>query len=182
MLGISVAGALLCFTSLRENSARDQIYTAQISDLKEKTAQLTGKGQEVKQQMTPDQQNLLIAAHKLVSNKNFGWSRLFSDLESVMPGNVSASRITVKNVFSEGDQVRAELELAVLSHDYASVMSMIDQMNNSGLFHAELRGQDLQKTDRTTFSEYTLRVIYSPTRSAVEPTVDVAQNNAGGAQ
>lgn len=182
MLGISVAGALLCFTSLRENSARDQIYTSQISDLKEKTEQLAGKGQEVKQQMTPDQQNLLIAAHKLVSNKNFVWSRLFSDLESVMPGSVSASRITVKNVFSEGDQVRAELEFAVLSHDYASVLSMIDQMNNSGLFQAELRGQDLQKTDRTTFTEYTLRVIYSPTFKIAEPTVDVAQNNAGGAQ
>jgi len=182
MLGISVAGALLCFTSLRENSARDQIYTSQISDLKEKTDQLTGKGQEVKQQMTPDQQNLLIAAHKLVSNKKFVWSRLFSDLESVMPGSVSASRITVKNVFSEGDQVRAELELAVLSHDYPSVSSMMEQMNNSGLFQAELRGQDLQKTDRTTFTEYTLRVIYTPTFKIAEPTVDVAQNNAGGAQ
>ena len=42
----------------------------------------------------------------------------------------------------------------------------MEQMNNSGLFQAELRGQDLQKTDRTTFSEYTLRVIYSPTYKA----------------
>ena len=94
MLGISVAGALLCFTTLRANSARDQDidFADQIAILKEKIDDLTGKGQEVKQQLSPDQQNLLIAAHKLVSNKNFVWSRLFSDLESVMPGSVSASK------------------------------------------------------------------------------------------
>jgi Tfp pilus assembly protein PilN len=182
MLGISVAGALLCFSTLRNNSIEDQRYVATIADLRGQVDRLTGKGIEVQQQLSPDQQNLLIAAHKLVSNKNFVWSRLFSDLESVMPGTVSASKISVKNVYSEGGQVRAELEFAVLSHDYTSVMSMIDQMNNSGLFQAELRGQDLQKTDRTTFTEYTLRVIYTPTYRISEPATDVAQNNTGGVQ
>ena len=181
MLGISVGGALLCFGILRNNSIEDQRLVGQISDLQGQVDQLKGRGNEVKQQLSPDQQNLLIAAHKLVSNKNFVWSRLFSDLETVMPTSVSASRISVKNVFSEGDQVRAELDFAVLSHDYPAVLTMIDQMNNSGLFQAELRGQDLQKTDRTTFTEYTLRVIYSPTRQLGGPVTDVAQNT-GGAQ
>lgn len=181
MLGISVGGALLCFGILRNNSIEDQRLVGQISDLQGQVDQLKGRGNEVKQQLSPDQQNLLIAAHKLVSNKNFVWSRLFSDLETVMPTSVSASRISVKNVFSEGDQVRAELDFAVLSHDYPAVLTMIDQMNNSGLFQAELRGQDLQKTDRTTFTEYTLRVIYSPTHQLGGPVTDVAQNT-GGAQ
>ena len=182
MLGISVAGALLCFGVLRSNSVDDQRLVAKIAELQQQLDTLNGRGKEVQQQLSPDQQNLLIAAHKLVSNKKFVWSRLFSDLESVLPTSVSASKISVKNVFSEGDQVRAELDFAVLSHDYTSVLSMIDQMNNSGLFQAELRGQDLQKTDRTTYSEYTLRVIYTPTFRINEPTTDVAQNNAGGVQ
>jgi hypothetical protein len=100
-----------------------------------------------------------------------------------MPNGVSASRIAVKNVFSEGDQVRADLDFAVLAHDYPNVQEMIDRMNNSGLFQAELRGQDLQKTERTTFTEYSLHVIYSPTYRISSGTVtDIAQNTTGGGQ
>jgi Tfp pilus assembly protein PilN len=182
MLGISVAGAVFAFATLRSNSAAQERLHGQIAELQRSVDDLTGKGKDIQQQLSPEQQNLLIAAHKLVSNKDFVWSKLFSDLEAVMPGGVSASKISVKNVFSEGGQVRAELEFAVLSHDYPAVGGMIDQMNNSGLFQAELRGQDLQKTDRTTFTEYTLRVIYTPTYRINEPTTDVAQNSGGGAQ
>jgi Tfp pilus assembly protein PilN len=182
MLGLSVAGALLCFGWLESNSRQDKDYRAQIERLHVTIDDLNGKGQQVQQQLTPDEQNLLIAAHKLVANKNFVWSRLFSDLESVLPGSVSASKISVKNVFSEGDQIRAELEFSVLAHDYSAVMDMIERMNNSGLFQAELRGQDLQKTDRSTFTEYTLRLVYSPTYRLTAPAGDVAQNDRGGAQ
>ena len=182
MLGVSVAGALFAFAQLRSNSTEDKRLQDQITELQKSVDDLAGRGKEVQQQLSPDQQNRLIAAHTIVANKSFNWSRLFSDLEAVMPEGVSASKISVKNVYSEGGQVRAELEFAVLSHDYASVGAMMDQMNNSGLFQAALRGQDLQKTDRTTFSEYTLRVIYTPTYRLAEPTTDMAQNNAGGAQ
>ena len=181
MLGISVAGAIFAFATLRTNSIEQERLRSQIAELKTSVDELTGKGKQVQQQLTPDQQSLLIAAHKLVANKDFVWSKLFSDLESVMPGSVSASKISVKNVYSEGGQVRADLEVSVLSHDYASVGGMIDQMNNSGLFQTSLRGQDLQKTDRSTYTEYTLRVIYTPYRNS-GPTTDVAQNDSGGAQ
>jgi len=180
MLGLSVAGALLCFAVLESNSRRDKAYRAQIDELSVRIKDLRGKGEQVKQQLTPEQQNLLIAAHKLVDNKNFVWSRLFSDLESVLPGSVSASKISVKNVYTEGDQVRAELEFSVLAHDYPAVQEMIERMNGSGVFQAELRGQDRQKTERTTYTEYALRLIYSPTYRLTAPTVDVAQNNEGG--
>jgi Tfp pilus assembly protein PilN len=116
----------------------------------------------VQQQLSPDQQTLLIASHKLVANRTFSWSRLFADLESVLPGGVSASRISVNNVFKDGDKTKAELDLAVLSRDYQSVITMIDAMNNSGMFQAELRGQDLQKNERVAYTEYTLHLVYSP--------------------
>jgi Tfp pilus assembly protein PilN len=183
MLGISVAGALWCFARLRANSVRNEEYRVSIDQMDTDIKRLHGEGEKIQQQLTPEQQNLLIAAHKLVANKDFVWSRLFSDLESVLPGGVSASRIAVKNVFSEGDQVRADLDFSVLAHDYPAVQEMIEHMNNSGLFQAELRGQDLQKTERTTFTEYTLHVIYSPTyRISNGPAIDVAQNTAGGDQ
>jgi len=182
MLGISVAGAIYCFAILRENSIKDREALARIEVMNAEIARLQGEGKKLQQQLSPEQQNLLIAANRLVAHKDFIWSRLFSDLEGVMPGSVSASRIAVKNVFSEGGQVRAELDFAVLSHDYAAVDTMINQMNNSGVFQAEMRGQDLQKTERSTFTEYTLQLIYSPTYRLSAPPVEVAQNSSGGAQ
>jgi hypothetical protein len=55
----------------------------------------------------------------------------------------------------------AELDFAVVSKDYESVMAMINDMSSSGIFQAELRGQDLQR-DKGNLSEYTLRLIYTP--------------------
>lgn len=57
-------------------------------------------------------------------------------------------------------------------------------MNNSALFRAELRGQDLQQNERVTYTEYTFRVIYSPPNytTAAVPTGDIAQNETGGGQ
>ena len=66
---------------------------------------------------------------------------------------------------------------------YHSVMAMIENMNNSGLFQAQLRGQDLQKTERLTFTEYTFRLIYTPSYGYVTaPVTDVAKNEQGGTQ
>ncbi len=129
--------------------------------MEKEVAELKEKGAKVQQSLTPEQQSLLIASHKLVASKSFGWSRLFADLEAVLPGSVSASRISVQNIFKDGDRIKAELDFSVLSRDYQSVMNLIGNMNNSGIFQAELRGQDLQKTERITYTEYTLHIIYS---------------------
>jgi Tfp pilus assembly protein PilN len=182
LLTVSMLGAVYAFAVLRNNNIENQQKVEEIAQLESQIKALNAQGEKIQQQLTPEQQNLLIAAHKLISNKTFVWSRLFSDLEAVMPNSVSASRIVVRNVYDDGGQVKAELEFAVLSADYSSVQSMIDSMNNSGLFQAELRGQDLQKTERMTFSEYTLRLIYSPSRGLSTPQIDIAQNDQGGAQ
>ena len=51
------------------------------------------------------------------------------------------------------------------------------------VLQAELRGQDLQKNERITYSEYTFHVIYTPTNGyTAAPTGDLAQNHQGGGQ
>lgn len=180
-LAFAVSGAVLAFADLRNTKAQNEIAKADIARMKTEVQELRGKGELVQQQLTPEQQNLLIAAHKLVANKSFGWSRLFADLEALLPGSVSVSRIAVEDIYKDGDRTKADLEFAVLSRDYQSVVTMIDNMNNSGTFQAELRGQDLQKTDTITYTEYTLRLIYMP-RYAYTPaatTSDVAQTQGG---
>jgi len=183
MLVVATIGGVFCLARLNENSKKNELLVSAIKERQGEIERLKGEGAKVQQLLTPDQKALLTASHKLVANKTFGWSRLFADLEAVLPGSVSASRIAVEDVYQEGDRIRAVLELAVLSRDYPAVMVMIENMNNSGLFQAELRGQDLQKNERITFTEYTFRIIYTPGYGyATGPATDIAQNQAGGAR
>ncbi len=183
LLLVSAIVGVYCMARLNDNRKQDELLAKAIQERQTEIQRLKGEGEKVQQLLSPEQKAMLTASHKLVANKTFGWSRLFSDLESVLPGSVSASRISVDNIYQDGDRIKAELELGVISRDYPAVMSMIENMNNSGLFRAELRSQDLQKNERVTYSEYTFRVVYSPTNSYVSaPTADIAQNQQGGGQ
>ena len=182
LLALAASGSILGFAKLREYTNDNEIVKAEIALMDEELAALNKKGERVQQEIPPDKRALLIGAHKLVVNKSFGWSRLFADLETVLPGSVSASRIAVENTYKDGNQIKADLEFAVLSRDYQSVETMINNMNNSGVFKAELRGQDRQKTERLTFTEYTLHLVYTP-RFALpttgNPASDLVQNQGG---
>lgn len=180
LLLVAAVLTIACLAWLKQNSNTNKTLAERITAANTEIARLRGEGEKVQQQLSPEQKAILSASHKLVANKTFGWSRLFADLESVLPGNVSASRITVQNIYQDGDRVKAELELGVLSRDYSAVSNMIANMQNTGTFQAELRGQDLQKTDRMTYTEYTLKVIYSPGYGYAASPPDVAQNEQGG--
>jgi len=184
LLLISAVSGVYFLARLNQYSKENERLAASIQESQDEIQRLKGEGEKVQQLLTPEQKAILTASHKLVANKNFGWSRLFTDLEGVLPGSVSASRVAVNNVFQDGGRIKAELELGVLSRDYGSVQQMLENMNNSGLFRAELRGQDLQQNERVTYTEYTFRVIYSPPNytAAAVPTGDIAQNQTGGDQ
>lgn len=172
LLTLSALGAMLVFSSIRDIGQRTDLAKSQTADLGSKLKDLNSKGEMVQQQLSPAQKAVLVGAHRLVANKSFGWSRLFADLESVMPGGVSASRIGIENVYRDGAVVKAELSMAVLTRDYRSVLEMIDSMNSSGLFRAELRSQDLKEAERSTFTEFSMRVVYSPRPATAEQAPD----------
>lgn len=183
LVAFSVAGAIVAFAKLGYINNDIELAKLQSQEMQMQLDELNQKGNLVQQQLTPEEQSLLIAAHKLVANKNFGWSRLFADLESVLPGSVSVSRIAVENVYKTPDgRTQAELDFAVLSRDYQSVLTMIERMNGTGNFQADLRGQDLQKNDHFSYTEYTLHLVYRPAGGTVisTPTSDVAQTQGGG--
>lgn len=178
LVAFSVAGAIFAFAKLNYISKDNEIAKSQTQEMQAQLNDLNQKGELVQQQLTPEEQSLLIAAHKLVANKNFGWSRLFADIESVLPGSVSVSRIAVENVYKTADgRTQAELDFAVLSRDYQSVLTLIERMNGSGEFQADLRGQDLQKSEYFSYTEYTLHLVYRPSGSysVSAPPSDVAQ-------
>ncbi len=157
MFGLSLVALVYFLADWRTSKADDDIVKTEVSAMEIELQKLKGEGEKVQQQLTPEQKNLLVASHKLVAKKNFRWSYLFADLEKVLPTSVSVSRINVENVYKG----KAEIDFAVLSRDYQSVINMIDRMNSTGIFSAELRGQDLQNGDTITFSEYSMRLIYT---------------------
>lgn len=184
LLAIGIGAAMVGISQWYGYHSQNELARKQVDEMEAEVKRLTGEGEKVQQQLTPAQRDILVASHKLVANKAFGWSRLFADLEGVLPGSVSASRIAVENIYRDGDRVRAELELGVISRDYQAVMGMLGTMNNSGLFQAELRSQDLQQNEHGSFTEYTLHLVYTPSAGQSVPTREeiAKDNNGGGAQ
>jgi Tfp pilus assembly protein PilN len=182
VLVISMAATMLLLVKLRDNTQKIEVAESEISQMRDEVAGLKSKGETVQQQLSPEEREVLVASHKLVANKSFGWSRLFADLENVIPGSVSASRISVENIYRDGDRIKAELDFGVLSRDYSSVMAMIGTMNASGIFQAELRGQNLQQNRYSTYSEYTLHLIYTPAYGYSPSSTDLARADGGAAQ
>jgi Tfp pilus assembly protein PilN len=180
MILFAAIGGIYSLSRLNANRKENDALVAKNQEKQTEISRLKGEGEKVQQLLTPDQKTLLVAAHKLVANKRFGWSRLFADLEAVLPSNVSASRIAVQNIYDDAGRMKAELEVGVISKDYPGVEALIENMNNSGMFRAELRGQDLQKNERITYTEYTFHVIYTPAYGySTGPTIDIARNQGG---
>ena len=91
LLAFSVVGAVLCFAKLSDIRKNNELAKNDIVEIEKKITELNSQREAVQEELTPDQRARLIGTHKLVANKSFGWSRLFSDLEQVLPGSVSAS-------------------------------------------------------------------------------------------
>ena len=140
----------------------DKLTDSEIKAFNKELDELNDKGENVQRQLSPLQRDLLVGAHKLVASKGFGWSRLFADLESMLPPRVSTSRIEVKKISKEQGRTVASLEIVVLSAEPNLVIQMLDRMGNSGIFRGDMRRQERREVDGKVLSEVTLDVVYFP--------------------
>ncbi len=144
--------------------ANSTVVTAQsqINSMSQQERAIQKQADDVKNSLSAEQLKTLKAAHELVDRKQFSWSRLFTDLESTLPGAVRVSRITVRDVAARGQETIAELDLTVIAKKSTTVTEMIADMDKGGIFQAELRSQNLQKGRGESGTEYELYVIYRP--------------------
>ena len=171
ILFVSVIGLIIVVqltTSLRRQTA---IAEAEVNRLKQEEQLLMSKADELKKAFTVDQQRALKAAHQLVDRKNFSWSRLLSDLEGSLPNDVRVTRISVRDVGSEGSQTIADLDLVVFSKSSETVINMIKSINREGVFYATLINQNLQKGRGEVGTECELAVVYRPRAGFVSESV-----------
>ena len=170
-----VAVSLVCliFIVRATRHANAQAYAVQndINTLALQERSLRQQAEAVKNSLTAEQLQTLGAAHTLVDRKHFSWSRLFADLEQALPGTVRVKRIAVRGVSTRGDETLAELELAVVAKSPATITEMIAEMDRAGIFHAELRAQNLQRGRGESGAEYELYVVYRPRAGSPADTV-----------
>jgi Tfp pilus assembly protein PilN len=161
-----VVVSLICLTFIvratRQANAAAYAVQNDINTLALEERDLRQQALAVKNSLTAEQIQTLGAAHMLVDRKHFSWSRLFADLEQALPGAVRVKSIAVRGVATRGDETLAELELTVVAKSPAMVTEMISEMDRAGIFHAELRAQNLQRGRGESGAEYELFVVYRP--------------------
>jgi Tfp pilus assembly protein PilN len=162
----SFLALLLIVSRARETNRQAVLVANDVNTLRLQANALKVRADEVKAALTPEQRQLRDAAELLVERKRFSWSRLFADLEASLPGNVRVTRISVRDVASQGGRTSAELELQVVSKNPNDVTAMISDMSRTAIFDATLMAQNLQRGRNETGTESTLRVIYRPSTGA----------------
>ncbi len=163
IITLSSLVALIFIISLTsQTNTKAQAVERDLNSLSEQMKLLGKQASDVKDAMTVEQRDSLLAAQSLVDRKRFSWSRLFADLEAALPGGVRVSRISVRDVALRGEQTIAILELAVIEKSPGSVTGMIAEMDRGGVFQAEPVAQELQKGRGESGTQWTLRVRYTP--------------------
>ena len=160
ILFVSLIGLILVVRLTTTAKAEADRAEAEINKLKQQEHALMQDAEKLKASFTPDQQQALPAAHRLVDRKMFSWSRLLADLEASVPENVKVSRISVQDVTRDTDGTIAQLELAVFTKDPSTITNMISSMHKEGIFYLELRNQNLQKGRGEAGTEYEFAVTY----------------------
>jgi hypothetical protein len=162
----SLIALVFIISKSSQTSAQAKVVDRDLQSLREQAEALKQEATKISDALTPEQRRTLDAAHLLVDRKRFSWSLLFSDLETAMPNNVRVARINVRDVVVHSGQTMADLELTVVGKDPNDVTGMIRDMGRSGIFQAELLGQNLQKGKGEGGTEWTLRVRYTPRAGA----------------
>jgi Tfp pilus assembly protein PilN len=181
VLFVSLIGLVLVVRLTSQAGKEADAAQLEINGLKQQEKSLLEAAQAVKNTFTPDQQQALPAAHRLVDRKGFSWSRLLADLENSLPNNVKVSRIAVRAVSTQSNQTVAQLDLAVFAKTPSTISEMISAMHKEGIFQVELRSQNLQKGRGESGTEYDLYVIYRSRPSyATESVAEVDDARKGG--
>jgi Tfp pilus assembly protein PilN len=160
----------LVYTLAEHRRVRAEAETAerQVETLRREHGQLKAQAEEIRQNIPPEQQQALRAAHALVEDRSFSWSQLFSDLEEALPAGVRVSRINVREVKRYGDQTRADLDLTVVGRAASDVINMIADMRRAGTFAADPLTSNQKSGKGEAGYEWVLRVSYVQRARRVE--------------
>jgi Tfp pilus assembly protein PilN len=161
----SFVGLLLIAKTTIQTNAQTQTAAAEVAKLQKQVSERTEAAKAIESALTTDQKQNLKSAHALIDRKRFSWALMLADLEHVLPNDVRVTRIAVKGVRVQDDRTVANLELVVGSKDPTNVTRMIEEMDQGGVFQAQLVSTNPQRGRGETGAEYELDVYYVPRAS-----------------
>ena len=182
ILFVSVIGLVIVVRLTAVAKSQGNATQLEINNLRQQDQALMKSADEIKSLLSPEQQQAVPAAHQLVDRRKFLWSKLLVDLEASLPANVKVSRIAVRDVTTQGDQMVAELELVLFAKSPDTINEMISAMYQEGIFQPELRSQTLQKGRGESGTEYGFAVIYRPRSGYVHENVAEITAPAAGSE
>jgi hypothetical protein len=172
---VILVSIVLSISTKAEVGGLQKLTDSELESFNKELEELEAKGKNIQKQLTPIQRDLLVGSHRLVASKGFGWSRLFADLESMLPRQVSTSRIEVERVSKDQGGTVAVLEVSVLSPNPNLVIEMLDNMRNSGIFRADMRRQERREVDGKVLNEFSLEVVYMPRNAVIADSASASR-------
>jgi type IV pilus assembly protein PilN len=104
---------------------------------------------------TRDQSQFL---NGLIQRKAFSWTRVFEDLERVMPNSLHV--VSLKPELNEQDQL--ELEMKVAADNRAGAVDLVHRMEGSKHFQRPQLVQEQESQERGSGVSATIRALYIP--------------------
>lgn len=157
---ISIALALLAWSSYSD-AERDRIH---ISELRRQIAEIErAKGQNeaiLNQPVNQEARDQIRFWNDVIDQKYLSWTRLFSDLEKIMPPR--AFVVSVKPSLEAQQQMK--LELVIGGEQHESPVDLIRRMESSDLFHlTKLKSESTANPTRgQNIFEFGLDTYYTP--------------------
>ncbi len=171
--------ALLIALSLMERGQTDQML-ATISGLESRVAKLAQEEARL-QGILRKPQNAVVLERSLFLNsllyaKGISWTRLFDDLEAVMPHNVRLisirPQVSANQVAGSGNEVLLEMEVG--SESEAPVGQLLVKLENSARFGLTTLQNRVPPSQNEPLLRYRFTVVY---RQALESPKPVAVTN-----
>ena len=183
---ILAAGSLIAlfiiFSQNQQVTRQSALVQSDVNKLKGEISQIKQQDQEVAQSLTPQQKRDWFAAHDLINRKRFPWSRLFTDLEGILPAGVRVNRIGVRDIAARDGDIVSEFEMVLQSSEPLIINTIIERMQNGGVFQAEMINQTLLKGKDEKGLESALRVRYRSRAGVATGATQVATVQTGGTQ
>jgi Tfp pilus assembly protein PilN len=157
---VSLVAVVYVLAQYRSARAEADAAARQVETLQRERKQLEVQAAEIRQNIPPEQQEAIKAAHELVEDRSFSWSQLFADLEDALPSSVRVSRINVRQVQRYGEHTRADLDLTVVGREPNDVTRMLEDMRRGGTFAATPLSSNQKSGKGESGFEWLLRVNY----------------------
>jgi Tfp pilus assembly protein PilN len=182
-----VFNAVLYWDYFTSSEDRRDDLTATQARIAEQEAAISTLRSQLQGLQLPQQNAQVAFLNRKIAERTFGWSRLFDDLEEVLPGNVRLLSLSPQAEEADSrrppqptDGERVRLNIDCIAKDGGAQLEFIDQLFAAPAFSNPQLSSDA--VDAAGLIRFQLSVVYHPHLAATETVADPAgaEDGPGG--